>query len=98
MASFFYENDISLYVGIPFCPTRCAYCSFVSRTIGKRTELMTPYLEALARELAVTGELLKKSGRTIRSVYIGGGTPTTLTSEQMAWLLDTIRASFDLSR
>ena len=92
------EGDVSLYVGIPFCPTRCAYCSFVSRTIGKRTELMTPYLEALAKELSVTGELLKKSGRTIRTVYIGGGTPTTLTSEQMAWLLDTIYASFDLSR
>ena len=92
------ENDVSLYVGIPFCPTRCAYCSFVSRTIGKRTELMTPYLEALAKELSVTGELLKKSGRTIRTVYIGGGTPTTLTSQQMAWLLDTIYTSFDLSR
>ena len=92
------KNDISLYVGIPFCPTRCAYCSFVSRTIGKRTELMTPYLEALAKELAVTGELLKKSGKTLRTVYIGGGTPTTLTPEQMAWLLDTIHASFDLSR
>ena len=92
------DNDISLYVGIPFCPTRCAYCSFVSRTVGKRTELMTPYLEALAKELSVTGELLRNSGRTIRSVYIGGGTPTTLTSEQMAWLLDTIYASFDLSR
>ena len=92
------EKDVSLYVGIPFCPTRCAYCSFVSRTIGKRTELMTPYLEALAKELEVTGKLLKESGRTIRTVYIGGGTPTTLTSEQMAWLLDTIYASFDLSR
>ena len=92
------DKDVSLYVGIPFCPTRCAYCSFVSRTIGKRTELMTPYLEALAKELSVTGKLLKDSGRTIRTVYIGGGTPTTLTSEQMAWLLDTIYASFDLSR
>ena len=92
------DQDISLYVGIPFCPTRCAYCSFVSRTVGKRTELMTPYLEALAKELSFTGELLKKSGKTVRSVYIGGGTPTTLTSAQMAWLLDTIYASFDLSR
>ena len=97
-ASLLDEKDVSLYVGIPFCPTRCAYCSFVSRTIGKRTELMTPYLEALAKELSVTGELLKQSGHTVRSVYIGGGTPTTLTSEQMAWLLDTIYASFDLSR
>ena len=92
------EKDISLYVGIPFCPTRCAYCSFVSRTVGKRTELMTPYLEALAREIAHTGDLLRQSGKTIRTVYIGGGTPTPLTSDQMAWLLDTIHASFDLSR
>ena len=92
------ENDISLYVGIPFCPTRCAYCSFVSRTIGKRTELLEPYLEALYKEIEATGALLASSGRHIRSIYIGGGTPTTLTSQQMADLLDKIHASFDLSR
>ena len=92
------ENDVSLYVGIPFCPTRCAYCSFVSRTVGKKTDLMNPYLEALEKELRHTGKLLKESGKTIRSVYIGGGTPTTLTSRQMAKLLDDIYASFDLSR
>ena len=92
------ENDISLYVGIPFCPTRCAYCSFVSRTVGKKTDLMTPYLEALRKELLHTGRLLKESGKTIRSVYIGGGTPTTLTSTQMATLLDDIHEAFDLSR
>ena len=92
------DNDISLYVGIPFCPTRCAYCSFVSRTVGKKTDLMNPYLEALEKELRHTGKLLKVSGKTIRSVYIGGGTPTTLTSAQMAKLLDDIYASFDLSR
>ena len=92
------DTDVSLYVGIPFCPTRCSYCSFVSRTIGKRTELMEPYLQALYREIEVTGKLLKESGRGVRSIYIGGGTPTTLTSAQMASLLDTIRSSFDLSR
>ena len=92
------ENDISLYVGIPFCPTRCAYCSFVSRSIGKRTELMDPYLQALYREIAATGRLLAQSGKTVRTVYIGGGTPTTLSSVQMQTLLDTIRESFDLSR
>jgi len=91
-------QDVSLYIGIPFCPTRCSYCSFVSRTIGKRTELMEPYLQALYREIEVTGRLLKESGRTVRSVYIGGGTPTTLTSDQMAQLLDTVRSSFDLRR
>jgi len=91
-------GDISLYVGIPFCPTRCSYCSFVSRSIGKRTELLQPYLEALLQELAHTGKLLETSGRKIRTIYIGGGTPTTLSSQQMGVLLDSIRDSFDLSR
>ena len=92
------DTDVSLYIGIPFCPTRCVYCSFVSRTIGKRTELMEPYLQALYQEIEVTGRLLKESGRRLRSIYIGGGTPTTLTSRQMAKLLDTVKESFDLSR
>ena len=91
-------NDVSLYVGIPFCPTRCAYCSFVSKTIGKNTDLMEPYLEALHRELRRTGELMATSGKRVRTIYIGGGTPTTLTSAQMKVLLDCIREAFDLSR
>ena len=92
------DTDISLYVGIPFCPTRCTYCSFVSRTIGKKTELMEPYLAALHREIAQAGQLLEKSGRKIRTVYIGGGTPTTMTTQQMVSLVDASRNSFDLSR
>ena len=56
-------EDISVYVGIPFCPTRCTYCSFVSRTIGKKTELLEPYLAALEKEIRVTAELMKKSGK-----------------------------------
>jgi len=97
-ASLLDQNDISLYVGIPFCPTRCAYCSFVSRTVGKRTDLLDPYLQALYRELEVTGKLLARSGKTVRTVYMGGGTPTTLSAAQMAQLLDTIHNSMDLSR
>jgi len=92
------EKDISLYVGIPFCPTRCSYCSFVSRTIGKRTELLEPYLNALLQEIKVTGSLLANSGKTVRTIYIGGGTPTTLSAAQISLLLDTIRDSFDLTR
>ena len=92
------QKDVSLYVGIPFCPTRCAYCSFVSRSIGRRTELLEPYLEALYKELRLTGRLLANSGRTVRSIYIGGGTPTTLSAGQMAKLLDEIHSAFDLSR
>ena len=91
-------EDISLYVGIPFCPTRCTYCSFVSRTIGKKTELLEPYLEALLKEIAATGELLGKSGKHLRTIYIGGGTPSTLTASQLARLMDAIREHFDLSR
>ncbi len=92
------KNDLSLYVGIPFCPTRCTYCSFVSRTIGKKTELLNPYLTALLREIEITGRLLAESGKHLRTVYIGGGTPTSLSEAQMAWLLDAIRDHFDLSR
>ena len=92
------DTDVSLYVGVPFCPTRCAYCSFVSRTVGKKTELLEPYLNALLKEIQVTGKLLTQSGRMVRTIYIGGGTPTTLSAPQMAKLLDTIRESFDLSR
>ena len=91
-------EDISLYVGIPFCPTRCTYCSFVSRTIGKKTELLEPYLEALLKEIAATGELLSNSGKHLRTIYIGGGTPSTLTASQLARLMDAIREHFDLSR
>ena len=91
-------TDVSLYVGIPFCPTRCTYCSFVSRTVGRKTELLEPYLQALLKEIEIAGKLLAQSGRKVRTVYIGGGTPTTLSAAQMAVLLDAIRASFDLSR
>ena len=92
------DGDISLYVGIPFCPTRCTYCSFVSRTIGKKTELLDPYLQTLHREIAHSGKLLAQSGKHVRTIYIGGGTPTSLSSPQMAALLDAIREHFDLSR
>jgi len=91
------DSDVSLYVGIPFCPTRCVYCSFVSRTVGQKPELMEPYLQALSREIRETGALLQAAGRTVRTVYIGGGTPTTLTAGQMANLLDQLHQAFDLS-
>ena len=92
------DGDISLYIGIPFCPTRCAYCSFVSRSVGKHTELLDPYLDALFREIEETGRLLKASGKQVRTIYIGGGTPTTLSTEQLVRLMDAVSASFDLSR
>ena len=90
-------QDISLYIGIPFCPSRCSYCSFVSRSIGKQSELLDSYLDALLKEIRFTGELMEKSGKVPRTLYIGGGTPTTLSAQQLKLLMDTVRASFDLS-
>ena len=91
-------QDISLYIGIPFCPTRCSYCSFVSRTVGKKKTLLEEYLQCLLREIEFTGKLLKESGVTVRSLYIGGGTPTTLSAKQLELLLYTIGEHIDLSR
>lgn len=91
------ENDISLYIGIPFCPTRCSYCSFVSVGIGKMNTLLPEYLAALEREIEAVGALLKESGKHIRTLYIGGGTPTTLSAEQMKRLMGVIAANFDLT-
>ncbi|MGI5928976.1 coproporphyrinogen dehydrogenase HemZ [Pseudoflavonifractor sp.] len=92
------EDEISLYVGIPFCPTRCAYCSFVSADVGKALKLLPPYLEALFREVEAAGDLLKRQRLYVRTVYIGGGTPTTLSAEQLSALMGHIRAHIDLSR
>ena len=91
-------RDLSLYIGIPFCPTRCAYCSFVSESVERFGTFLPPYLDCLIREMEYTGALLRASGRSVRTLYIGGGTPTTLNSRQMARLLAAIRENFDLSR
>ena len=91
------ENEISLYVGIPFCPTRCAYCSFVSNSVEKSFHLVEPYLQALLAEVDSAAEMMKELGLRVRSFYMGGGTPTTLTAEQMDRLLDRLNGRFDLA-
>ena len=90
-------EDISLYVGIPFCPTRCAYCSFVSNSVEKSFHLVEPYLEALLAEVDSAAELVRDLGLRIKSFYMGGGTPTTLTAEQMDRLLGRLNDKFDMS-
>lgn len=89
-------NDISLYVGIPFCPTRCAYCSFVSNSVEKSFHLVEPYLQALLREIDSASEMVRELGLRVRAFYMGGGTPTTLSAEQMDRLLGHLNAKFDL--
>ncbi|MDY3617893.1 coproporphyrinogen dehydrogenase HemZ [Agathobaculum sp.] len=90
-------QDVSLYVGIPFCPSRCYYCSFVSSTTAQSGHLIEPYLDALCQEIEETAALLREAGKRVQSVYIGGGTPTTLSETQLARLLDVLSRAFDFS-
>ena len=90
-------KDICLYVGIPFCPTRCAYCSFVSQSVEKSMKLIPPFLEALEKEIAATAAQVNALGLRVVSVYMGGGTPTTLSAEQLDRLCSVLEDEFDLS-
>jgi len=90
-------NEISLYLGVPFCPTRCAYCSFVSASVERFGALVSPYVDALLSEIARRGALVKELGVKISTLYIGGGTPTTLSAEELEKILGTLEATFDLS-
>ena len=90
-------ESFSLYVSIPFCPTRCDYCSFVSQTVTRAARLIPAYVELLAKELAYTAALAREQGLRLEAVYFGGGTPTTLTAEQLRFLTDTVAREFDLS-
>ena len=92
-------DSFSLYISIPYCPTRCSYCSFVSHSISneKAKDLIPQYVEFLCEELKVTAKIAKQNGLCLKSVYWGGGTPTTLTSEQLDKILTVIEENFDLS-
>lgn len=92
------EDEVSLYIGIPFCPTRCAYCSFVCADVGRTLRLVEPYVEGLLREVAETGRVLKGLGLKVRTFYMGGGTPTTLSADQMDRLLSKCEAALPLER
>jgi oxygen-independent coproporphyrinogen-3 oxidase len=90
-------RDVCLYVGIPFCPTRCAYCSFVSQSVEKSMRLMEPFLDALEQEIAAVAQQVRRLGLRGVSLYMGGGTPTTLSAQQMDRLCGRLAGEFDLS-
>lgn len=91
-------DEVSLYIGIPFCPSRCVYCSFISAAVGQCLKLVEPFVDALCREIEATGRLLRETERCVRTVYMGGGTPTTLSAEQMERVLSAVETHIDLSR
>lgn len=90
-------DSFSLYISIPFCPTRCAYCSFVSHSVEKAEKLIPQYLEKLYEELAETAKIAKQLNLRLETVYVGGGTPTTLSAEQLTKLMSVVKDNFDLS-
>ena len=90
-----YKNGYSLYIGIPFCPTTCLYCSFTSYSLAAYQSKVQPYLEALLKEMKYVSEAMR--GRRLDTVYFGGGTPTTLSAGQLDMLLTELERQFDLS-
>ena len=92
------KNSVSLYIGIPFCPTRCVYCSFVSTDIRISGKYMEDFCEKLLLEIDKTAELVKNIGAYVENIYIGGGTPTTLTAEYFEKIFKRLYDDFKLDR
>ena len=90
------KDEVSLYIGIPFCPTRCLYCSFTAYPFSRYAKRVDAYLDALTKELTAIRHLM--GGKRMRSIYIGGGTPTTLNEEQLKRLLHHVAQTFPLER
>ncbi len=89
------EDTCSLYVSIPFCPTRCAYCSFVSYATKRLLSLIPDYLDRLCRDIDRMARVIRESGKRLVTIYIGGGTPTILTPNQLKLLLSKLEECFD---
>lgn len=90
-----YKNGYSIYIGIPFCPTTCLYCSFTSYPIAKWEKRVDEYLDALCKEIDFTAKAFKD--KLLNTLYIGGGTPTTLTAQQLDRLLTKLETTLDYS-
>jgi len=90
-------DDIALYVGIPFCPSRCAYCSFISNSVEKSFNLIEPFVQTLLSEIDAVAGLVNELGLRVITVYIGGGTPTALPNEALDSVLCALNTSFDMS-
>ena len=90
-----YKNGYSLYIGIPFCPTRCLYCSFTSYSIAQWKKDTDTYVEALCKELLAVSKMYR--GKKLQTIYMGGGTPTSLEGYQLSKILNVVKKNFDLS-
>lgn len=91
------SSAVSLYVSIPFCPTRCSYCSFVSHSMDSAIKLMPEYVAALCSEIEETGKLVRETGTKIDTIYFGGGTPTSISADDLRTIMECVQHSFDLA-
>lgn len=89
--------SFSLYISVPFCPSRCSYCSFVSHSVEQAKGLIPRYVDLLVREIEKTAEISASLGLRLETVYIGGGTPTSLTAVQLSAVMSAVAGNFDLS-
>ncbi len=92
------KNSVSLYIGIPFCPTRCLYCSFVSTDVRVSGKYIDAFVEKLLLEIKKTAEVIGKIGAYVENIYIGGGTPTTLSAKQLSDIFTALKENFDFSK
>lgn len=92
------KNSVSIYIGIPFCPTRCLYCSFVSTDISVSGKYMNEFVEKLLFEIDKTAEIINKMDAYVENIYIGGGTPTTLSANQLTMIFDRLHKHFDFKK
>ncbi len=90
------SDSFSLYISVPFCPTRCSYCSFVSHSVEQAKKLIPQYVELLCEEIKKTGVIAENLNLRLETVYIGGGTPTTLSGEQITRVMTAVKENFDL--
>ncbi len=91
------KEDFSLYISIPFCPSRCNYCSFVSHSVDQAKKLIPEYLELLCEEIRLTSEISKKLGLRLKTAYIGGGTPTSFEADELERVMSAVKDNFDFS-
>lgn len=92
------RKAVSLYISIPFCPSRCSYCSFVSHSIESTKKLIPDYIECLCRELEIISNIIKETNTPIDTVYFGGGTPTAIPAEDIRTIMECVRNNFDLDK
>lgn len=92
------DNGIGIYIGIPFCPTRCRYCSFVSTDLRYSSKYKQDFTKKLCEEIEITAQIIKNTNKYIKSIYIGGGTPTSLSEEQLKDIFIAIKKYFDLEK